>query len=602
LSPETRELILNQCKDRVLQPVRDMVTGKRDPNWWLLTTNNWNAVCLAGVVGTALALEPSVEERALFVAAGEKYIQNFLRGFTEDGYCSEGVGYWNYGYGHFVLLAETLYGATSGKMNLYDMAGAAAPATYGFRIEILNGVCPAFADCSVRARPSGDLLELLEAVYGKGRSFQEPMDRLGSKVFQSMIYAFPSGSKASTSAKVNRKLEERDYFERAGILIARPGKAKDCVMAAAMKGGHNAEHHNHNDVGSFIVVKGDRPLLVDPGSETYTARTFSSRRYESNVLNSFGHPVPVVAGQLQRKGSKARGEVVRTEFQEDRDLLEIEMASAYEVESLHSLRRTFVYDRSDHGSLEVVDQVEMSSPQSFETALLTLGTWAKEGEDLFLAYDFDQAVRVRIDTGDIPYETEVVEIQEDCHGEPKRLAIRLSEPVKKARVTLTVRPVVDDEEDHSVLRNPGFERGSWCWDFHGSHGAISNERSSTGDYSLKIVDEEEGIGSSIWSSRVRAEEGISYTLRGQCFPVSGDGVGMYVYYLDKDGETLNERDKRGYVPSIGTLGGDTQTWEAFRFDFVTPPGTHWLQVWIHSYNASKVVAYLDDLEIVESKT
>ena len=51
-----------------------------------------------------------------------------------------------------------------------------------------------------------------------------------------------------------------------------------------MKGGHNAENHNHNDVGSFVVALGRATPLVDPGSEVYTARTFSPRRYDSNVL------------------------------------------------------------------------------------------------------------------------------------------------------------------------------------------------------------------------------------------------------------------------------------------------------------------------------
>ena len=44
-----------------------------------------------------------------------------------------------------------------------------------------------------------------------------------------------------------------------------------------------------------------RPHLIalDAGGEDYTSRTFSSRRYESQALNSFGHPVPRVAGAMQ---------------------------------------------------------------------------------------------------------------------------------------------------------------------------------------------------------------------------------------------------------------------------------------------------------------
>jgi hypothetical protein len=108
LSAATRARIRENVSRRVLEPYRAMFTGRREPNGWLRTTNNWNAVCLAGVTGTALAQVEERRERAEFVAAAEKYCRNFLRGFTPDGYCSEGLGYWNYGFGHYVLLAETI--------------------------------------------------------------------------------------------------------------------------------------------------------------------------------------------------------------------------------------------------------------------------------------------------------------------------------------------------------------------------------------------------------------------------------------------------------------------------------------------------------------
>ena len=138
-----------------------MVTGKRKVNWWMRTTNNWNAVCLAGVTGAALAMVESPAERAFFVVAAEQYSQSFLRGFTADGYCSEGVGYWNYGFGHYVLLAEAISQATRGGVDLLGGDDILAPATYGPRIEIINGLYPAFADCGVTTKPSPKRVSLL---------------------------------------------------------------------------------------------------------------------------------------------------------------------------------------------------------------------------------------------------------------------------------------------------------------------------------------------------------------------------------------------------------------------------------------------------------
>ena len=69
-------------------------------------TNNWNSVCLAGVTGAALTLLADKEERAYFVAAAEKYNVYGMKGYADDGYCSEGVGYYNYGFRAYILLRE----------------------------------------------------------------------------------------------------------------------------------------------------------------------------------------------------------------------------------------------------------------------------------------------------------------------------------------------------------------------------------------------------------------------------------------------------------------------------------------------------------------
>jgi len=78
-----------------------------------------------------------------------------------------------------------------------------------------------------------------------------------------------------------------------------------------------------------MVVSGRSMIVCDPGAEVYTARTFSARRYDSDVLSSFGHPVPVVAGQLQRTGADARARVLRTEFGEAQDVLALDLRAAY---------------------------------------------------------------------------------------------------------------------------------------------------------------------------------------------------------------------------------------------------------------------------------
>jgi hypothetical protein len=70
------------------------------------------------------------------------------------------------------------------------------------------------------------------------------------------------------------------------------------------KGGFNAESHNHNDVGTCVMYFDGKPCLIDVGREEYTARTFSSRRYEIWTMKSKFHNLPVINGMDQKDGAQ----------------------------------------------------------------------------------------------------------------------------------------------------------------------------------------------------------------------------------------------------------------------------------------------------------
>jgi hypothetical protein len=214
-------------------------------------------------------------------------------------------------------------------------------------------------------------------------------------------------------------------------------------LAVALKGGHNAEHHNHNDVGSFIVVLEDKPLLLDPGGEVYTSRTFSNKRYVSNVLNSFGHPVPIVAGKLQRTGSRARGRVVSKTFTDSTDTMVLDISSAYDVPELKKLERKYVYSRIGSGSLQVTDEVAFSQPCEFGTALITFNDWKRTSPSTLIVYDSVKTLQVDIKVSGTDYEILPETIEEDVSArkQPTRLGINMKKPVTDALISLKIAPV-----------------------------------------------------------------------------------------------------------------------------------------------------------------
>jgi len=445
LSPQVDELIRADLDRRIFKPYRDMVTGARDRNWWMTTTNNWNAVCLAGVTGSALATLQSPRDRAFYILAAEDYSKNFLKGFTDDGYCSEGLGYWNYGFGYYVLLSEAIHQATNGRLDLLAIPKVKQIAAFGSNIEIQHDVYPAFADCSIDTTPGSYLMYFVNrrCRLGMPRWDRDSTVSTSGSLYSSLMYSFPnsaSGMPAVEAASTGPGL--RTHFQDAGVLICRPSPDSSSKLAVALKGGHNAEHHNHNDVGSFIVVLEDSPLLLDPGAEVYTRRTFSSRRYDSKVLNSFGHPVPIVAGKLQKTGSRARARVLQTSFTDHTDSITMDISSAYDVPQLDKLHRTFVYSRTGTGSLTVKDEAVFSKPTQFGIALITFDKPKKLSDSSLIVYDDEHALRIDISSGDTPLEINSETLDEDVRfpTKPTRLAINLTTPVLKADISVRITP------------------------------------------------------------------------------------------------------------------------------------------------------------------
>lgn len=398
LKPETVATTINEIEKRILKPYEASVLEKPHKRmWWIRTENNWSAVCHAGTVAAALNVVESKERRAFFVAAADYFSETkFMKGFTDDGYCSEGLGYWNYGLGNYLLLGATVRNTTGGELDLFRFPKIPAILNYAPTIEIADGQFIAFADCSLTARPSalyvGYLSRLKE--YGYVEMEKRGLDAnfaLGD-LLQTTAFGFDKDvvfpknveNAADANASAVNALPIRTDFPDAGVLICRPNpNATGKYFALGLKAGHNAELHNHNDVGSYSLIlgeKGAKPgtsafVVRDPGGETYTARTFSARRYEGELLNSFGHPVPRIAGTLQKSGRDAQGKVVK-EFSDAVDRFEIDLTSAYPVKTLASAKRVFEYRRGDDatsGGVEICDSVEFKPGEkgAFETAVVS---------------------------------------------------------------------------------------------------------------------------------------------------------------------------------------------------------------------------------------
>jgi len=127
---------------------------------------------------------------------------------------------------------------------------------------------------------------------------------------------------------------------------------------------------------------------------------------------------------------------------EAQDTLAFDIRSAYSVPELQKLTRTDVFSRAGAGSLTVADEVAFAQPQSFETALITLGQWTQTGPQTLRIEDGPAALHVQIDTGGLAFQIVPTEINEHVHTKklPTRLAITLEASVQQAIVTMKITP------------------------------------------------------------------------------------------------------------------------------------------------------------------
>lgn len=328
--------------------------------WWNVGRNNWTGVC-AGCVGQAfLLLEPDVDRQARGLALVVEQLGRFIEyAFESDGGCLEGIGYWNYGLIHYVEFAEMLRARTAGRIDLLAQDKLKAIAQYPLAVWLGGRTFVSFSD----AHETADVVPFLGARLARRTGVQDLLQLAGDPVEGSL------GGVLRNLLWWDGRIPEPGLVADvllpvSGVArIVAPGDGKRLVLAA--KAGHNAEPHNHNDVGSYVVCVDDEVLLCDPGPGLYSRDYFSAQRYENPFANSYGHSVPRIGGALQAGGGDRRGVMERTGDKS----IKVEFAKAYDIPQLRGASRAFIVAP---GVIRMTDQFAFDAPGlTVEEAFMT---------------------------------------------------------------------------------------------------------------------------------------------------------------------------------------------------------------------------------------
>ena len=389
VSPQIRKRIYNEVNYRLMTPLMNKRHG------WMYGSsdgkgpNNWNPWICSNWINFVLLLEKDDTRRAQMIGKALQIVDEFVRPYPQDGGCDEGPGYWN-------AAAASLYDCVS-MLNLasrnafqyvYDDEKFRNMGRFIYRAQISENYFLNFSD----ADPNPGISATMVYRYGKDIHDKDMMDfgawyrkpesdgRVGSfHYFRNFFALFLQNE--FLKAEQRLPLPKDVWLPDLQVMVARDAAGTTNGFYLAAKGGKNNESHNHNDVGGFVVFYDGQPLLIDVGRGTYTAKTFSSRRYEIWYNRSDYHNLPTINGITQSPGGNFQAGSVSYKKGNATVQFSLDIAKAYPAEAqVNGWQRTLTLDRGK--GVQWKEVVDLAKAESVTEHLMTCypGEVTKDGE------------------------------------------------------------------------------------------------------------------------------------------------------------------------------------------------------------------------------
>lgn len=438
LHPALAERIRHEVDRRVFRPYE----ARDDHKWMQRPCNNWNAVCNGAIATAALHLLEDVDRLSALLEKAIHSLADYLGSFDPEGCTPEGMNYWNYGMSHYAFLAAELSARTDGQLSLLSPPVLERIAAFPVNVELSPGVPVPFSDAWLEERVIPHAAVWLgehvdnAALSARGREsmlhgrsdrdLREPL-----RNWLRTVGMDPDGPVPAPPAKT--------YYPTSAWWIVRTAPADPDGLTVAAKGGHNAESHNHNDLGAFLVHVGGDTLLADLGGPTYDRDYFSSRRYEYLTARSLGHSVPYVNDTEQASGREHAAEVIDVSATDGDERFVLDLTAAYPEEAgLDTLTREITVHDGAPGHVTLTDEFAFPEPSNaFTEVLVSYRPLSATNGDLHVEGDHG-AAEIAVDR-DVDIEIERLEaaVRE---RDVWRARLRLPAVDTAGSLTLTTQP------------------------------------------------------------------------------------------------------------------------------------------------------------------
>jgi len=230
-------------------------------------------------------------------------------------------------------------------------------------------------------------------------------------------------------------------FYIGGLEVAgsREGNELAKGLYVAMKGGHNAESHNHNDMGNFVVFSDDKPIFIDAGSGKYTKRTFRSERYTIWAMCSDYHNCATFNGVTQRAGRQYCSS--DTVYDTETGKMTLNLAAAYPEEA--NIEKYVRSAELQNSVITIVDDVVLKDNGKVMFSYLVRVKPEEVGQDYFVIegrkISFDPSLEFAIEELDKTW-PEVAGIPGGWDTDYiRRITLTAKEPVKAKTYVMNVK-------------------------------------------------------------------------------------------------------------------------------------------------------------------
>jgi hypothetical protein len=416
------ERIAIETKRRILDPFLE-----RNDFWWMgynpnRKVNNWNPWVHSNCLTAFLILEEDENRRLNGIEKVMNSLDKFMEVYHPDGGCDEGTSYWGRAGASLFDCLEQLYTASEGKINFYSESIVKEIGRFIYKSYIDGDYFINFADGGARVKLSGNLVYR----YGK-RIGDSRLMAIGANAFHrdgrenshivSPLRILPEifSYDEIMSADSNPPYIRDSWLDGIQVMAAREqeGSAKGLYLAA--KGGHNAESHNHNDIGQFIVYSDGKPVIIDIGVETYTKKTFSESRYEIWTMQSAYHNLPTINGIQQAPGEQYRASEINYFCSDNIVEFSMDISTAYpEDTKINQWKRGYKFLRGDERLIEVSDQFSLK--EASKDIMFSLMTSCKPeinpSGNIILMVNEDNAVAVEFNEDELLAGFECISIQD----------------------------------------------------------------------------------------------------------------------------------------------------------------------------------------------